>query len=83
GRSRFMQRLASASHDASLIPVLESYASAHLAASDRKPIEQAVDRIRSRSSQIPRIDSETAAWLAAPGGGAVAPQGAPSQTERG
>ena len=63
GRSRFMQRLAYASHDASLIPVLEGYAKANLAATDRKPIDQAVDRIRSRSSQIPRIDAETAAWL--------------------
>jgi aminopeptidase N len=63
GRSRFMERLASASHDASLIPVLESFAKNNLAATDRKPIDQAIDRIRSRSSQIPRIDSQTAQWL--------------------
>jgi aminopeptidase N len=65
GRSRFMQRLASASHDASLIPVLEGFAKANLAETDRKPIDQAIDRIRSRSSQIPRITTETAAWLQA------------------
>jgi aminopeptidase N len=65
GRSRFMQRLASSSHDAALIPVLEAYAKANLAASDRKPIDQTIDRIRSRSSQIPRIDAETSAWLKA------------------
>jgi aminopeptidase N len=65
GRSRFMQRLVAASHDAALIPTLEGYASANLAATDRKPIQQAVDRIRSESAQISRIRSETAAWLRA------------------
>jgi large subunit ribosomal protein L10 len=63
GRSRFMQRLVAASHDAGLIPTLEQYANANLAATDRKPIQQAVDRIRSESAQIGRIRSETAAWL--------------------
>jgi len=65
GRSRFMQRLAETSRDAALVPVLENYASAKLAASDRKPIEQTIDRIRSESAQDARIRSETAAWLAA------------------
>ena len=46
GRSSFMQRLAGASRDAALIPVLENYAKANLAESDRKPIQRAVDRIR-------------------------------------
>jgi aminopeptidase N len=65
GRSSFMQRLASDSHDASLIPVLEAYAKANLADSDRQPIQRAIDRIRVQSSQIGRIQAETAAWLAA------------------
>jgi len=65
GRSRFMQRLAGASRDPSLIPVLEGYASANLAATDRKPIQQAIDRIRYESTQALRIRTETAAWLAA------------------
>jgi len=65
GRSRFMQRLAASSRDPQLIPVLENYAQANLAASDRKPIQQAVDRIRSDSVQAQRIRSETAAWLKA------------------
>jgi hypothetical protein len=65
GRSRFMQRLAYSSHDASLIPVLEAYANANLAESDRKPIEQTIDRIRSQSAQVPRIASETTTWLQA------------------
>ena len=65
GRSRFMQRLASASRDLALIPVLESYATNNLAESDRKPIQQAVDRIRSESAQTARIRAETEAWLRA------------------
>src|SRR5205085_8227347 len=64
GRSRFMQRLAGSSRDPQLIPVLENYAQANLAETDRKPIQQAVDRIRSESAQAQRIRSETAAWLA-------------------
>ena len=65
GRSRFMQRLSAGSNDASLIPILESYADANLAATDRKPIEQAIDRLRFESTQLPRIKSETSAWLQA------------------
>jgi aminopeptidase N len=63
GRSRFMQRLAAPSNDASLIPILESYASANLAATDRKPIDQAIDQLRFESSTLPRIRSEVSAWL--------------------
>lgn len=65
GRSRFMQRLAASSKDPSLIPVLEGYAGANLAASDRKPIDQAIDRLRFEGSAQPRIRSETAQWLQA------------------
>ena len=65
GRSRFMQRLAGSSSDAALIPVLEAYANANLAASDRKPIQQAIDRIRYESAQARRIRTETAEWLTA------------------
>ena len=60
-----MQRLVSGSNDASLIATLESYAKTNLAATDRKPIEQAIDRLRFRSSTLPRIRSEVAAWLQA------------------
>ena len=63
GRSRFMQRLVESSNDASLIPTLESYANANLAASDRKPIERAIDQLRFQSSTLPRIRTEVAAWL--------------------
>ncbi len=63
GRSSFMQRLAAGSGDAALIPVLEAYAKANLAETDRKPVQQAIDRIRFESSQRPRIQSETMQWL--------------------
>ena len=63
GRSRFMQRLAGSSRDPALIPVLQDYANANLAESDRKPIQQAIDRIRSESAQTARIRSESGAWL--------------------
>jgi puromycin-sensitive aminopeptidase len=65
GRSRFIQRLAGGSSDPALIPILERYASANLAPTDRKPVEQAIGRIRFRAAQAPRIKTETAAWLAA------------------
>jgi aminopeptidase N len=65
GRSRFIQRLVGRSHDASLIGTLQSYASANLAATDRKPVEQAIDRLRFKSSTLPRVRSEVAAWLQA------------------
>jgi aminopeptidase N len=63
GRSRFMQRLVASSNDASLIPTLQSYANANLAATDRKPIDQAIDQLRFESSTLPRVRSEVAAWL--------------------
>jgi len=65
GRSRFMQRLVAGSNDPSLIATLESYAKANLAATDRKPIDQAIDRLRFRSSALPRVRAEVAAWLKA------------------
>jgi aminopeptidase N len=69
GRSSFMQRLAGDSNDAALIPVLEAYAKANLAESDRAPVQRSIDRIRFQSAQLPRIQAETAQWLAAHSGG--------------
>ena len=65
GRSRFMERLTGGSDDASLIPTLEAYANANLAATDRKPIDQAIARIRFEAGKRPRERSEVAAWLKA------------------
>jgi aminopeptidase N len=65
GRSRFMQRLAAGSSDTSLIQTLEAYAKVNLAPTDRKPVDQAIDRIRFRGSTLPRVKTDTAAWLQA------------------
>jgi len=65
GRSRFMERLSADSNDASLIPTLQGYASANLADSDRKPIDEAIDRIQFEAGKLARERSEVSAWLAA------------------
>jgi aminopeptidase N len=64
GRSRFMERLSAGSSDAALIPILEAYAKANLAPSDRKPVDEAVDRIRFEAAKLPRERTEVNAWLA-------------------
>lgn len=63
GRSRFMGRLAGRSTDASLIPTLQAYAKANLAAPDRKPIDQAIAHIQFDAGKLPRERTEVAAWL--------------------
>jgi aminopeptidase N len=63
GRSRFMQRLTQNSGDAELIPILEAYASAELPATDRKPIDQAIDRIRFDAERSKANAPQIAAWL--------------------
>jgi aminopeptidase N len=62
-RSRFVARLAGGSNKAATIDKLESYASAHIAATSRKPIDQAVSRIRVRLTTEPRVKSQVSAWL--------------------
>jgi aminopeptidase N len=85
-QSRFIGRIASGSHNPATIAKLDAYAKANIAASDRKPIDQAINLIRVRQATEPRIRAETGEWLrthdgAAPAAPATAP--APSQTERG
>jgi aminopeptidase N len=63
GRSRFMQRLAAGSNDPSMISTLNAYAKANLKPTDRKPIDQAIDRIRFDSARQPRIKAEVWRWL--------------------
>jgi len=84
-KSRFIGRIASGSHNAATIAKLEAYANANVAATDRKPIDRAINVIRVRLATEPRIKSETKAWLAAHAGAAPAPTSvqAPSKTERG
>jgi len=61
--SRFMGRLAARSDDASLIPILDAYAKANLAPTDRKPVDQAITRIQFQAGKLPRERGEVAAWL--------------------
>jgi aminopeptidase N len=65
GRSRFMGRLSAGSDDASLIPMLDAYAKANLALTDRKPVDQAVSRIHFQARKLPRERAEVVAWLKA------------------
>jgi hypothetical protein len=58
-----MQRLSGGSSDPALIPILQNYADQNLAASDRKPIDQAINVIRWRAGKLARERSEVAAWL--------------------
>jgi aminopeptidase N len=62
-QSRFVARLASSSHKAETIDKLQKYADAHIAASSRKPIDQAVNVIKVRLETEPRVKSQVAAWL--------------------
>ena len=65
GRSQFMGRLSAGSSDVSLVPLLQAYANANLKATDRKPVEQAIDRIQFEAGKLPRERAEVAAWLKA------------------
>jgi hypothetical protein len=64
GWSRFLAQLGSASRKQATIDKLAGYARANVAASDRKPIEQATVAIATRIAQLPRLSSETSIWLA-------------------
>lgn len=66
-RSTFIARLADLSSDPAVAKMLEDYATANVAASDRRPVEEALGKIRWRAQSRPRIASETAAWLKARG----------------
>jgi aminopeptidase N len=79
-KSRFIGRIASGSHNPATIAKLQAYADANIAATDRKPIDQAIAIIKVRQTTEPRIKSQTKAWLATHGG-AAAP--ARSGAERG
>jgi aminopeptidase N len=65
GRSRFVAGLVSQSDDPALIAKLQAYGEATFKAADRKPIEQAIGRLRWRAANRDRIRAETAAWLKA------------------
>jgi hypothetical protein len=62
-RSRFVGRIAQESGDAALVPKLLAYANTNLLPADRRPIEQAVGRIRWKAENRARIRSEVTGWL--------------------
>ena len=63
GWSRFLAELASRSHKQVTIHKLDAYASTHVAVADRKPIDRVIGVIATRIAQLPRMKSETGAWL--------------------
>jgi len=63
GRSRFVAQLVERSGDLALIPKLQSYAAANLGADDRRPVEQAVGRMRWKAENRPRIRQEIIGWV--------------------
>ena len=64
GWSRFLAGLGSGSRKQATIDKLDAYAQGNVAASDRKPIERVTGVIATRIAQLPRMKSETSAWLA-------------------
>ena len=63
GRSRFVSRLVEQSGDLALIPKLQAYAAANLGADDRRPVEQAVGRMRWKAENRQRVRQEVIGWL--------------------
>ncbi len=63
GRSRFVSRLVEQSGDPVLVPKLLAYAQANLGADDRRPVEQAVGRMRWKAENRPRVRNEVIGWL--------------------
>jgi aminopeptidase N len=62
-QSRYVARLASGSDKADTVGKLQAYANQHIAASSRKPIDQAVSTIKARLEREPRVKSQVAQWL--------------------
>ena len=62
-QSRFVARVGGGSEKAETIDKLNAYANAHIAATDRKPIDQAIAGIKVRLATEPRIKAQTLAWL--------------------
>ncbi len=62
-QSRYVARLASGSDKAETVGKLQAYANQHIAASSRKPIDQAVSTIKARLEREPRVKSQVAQWL--------------------
>ena len=67
-RSRYFARLAAGSIDPAIVARLRAYATANIAKTSRRPVEEAIasigDRLRVRRERLPELD----AWLARNGG---------------
>jgi aminopeptidase N len=72
-QSRFVARLAAGSNKAETITKLQTYANANVAPTSRKPIDQAINAIRVRIENQPRIKAQVAQWLQARPATAAAP----------
>ncbi len=62
-RSEFLAGLGDGSDDPAMIKKLDDYAKAHLNADSRKPVDQAIVRIKTRLENEGRIKAGVAAWL--------------------
>lgn len=65
GRSRFIGGLVNGVSDPAVIGKLQTYASANLAATDRRPVAQAIGKIQWRVANRPRVKAEVVQWLKA------------------
>jgi aminopeptidase N len=62
-RSEFLAGLGGGSDDPAMVQKLDDYAKAKLNADSRKPVDQAIVRIKTRLANEARIKAGTAAWL--------------------
>jgi len=65
GWSRYLAQLVAESRNPATIAKLKAYADAHVAASDRKPIDQRIATMTTRIGESARMRAGTGAWLAA------------------
>jgi aminopeptidase N len=63
-RSRYVARLAGGSKNKAMLDKLDAYAAAHLTPESRKPVDQAIARIRESIATRTRIKSDVESWFA-------------------
>jgi aminopeptidase N len=64
-QSRFVARIAGGSNKPETIGKLQAYADAHIAPTSRKPIDESINRIKTRLATRPRVKAGIAQWLQA------------------
>ena len=65
GRSRFIAGLAGGANSPTVVAKLNQYAGTNLAATDRRPVAQAIGTLQWRLANRPRMRAEAAEWLKA------------------